>query len=84
MYMHPDAYLHLLEQDRERAMTQRALERAARAGGLQRPGLARGGITSLVRAIRTAAAAAGRVRPGGFSGFGGSRSSSPLPGLPGR
>jgi DNA-binding CsgD family transcriptional regulator len=33
MHMYPEMYLWLQEQDRERAMTQRALERAARAGG---------------------------------------------------
>ena len=38
MYMHPETFLWMHEQDRERAMTQRALERAARGGGEQRPG----------------------------------------------
>jgi DNA-binding NarL/FixJ family response regulator len=32
MHMYPEMYLWLQEQDRERAMPQRALERAARAG----------------------------------------------------
>jgi hypothetical protein len=50
--MHPDTYLWLVEQDRERAMTKRALERAAREGGEQHPGLDRGGISGIVRAIR--------------------------------
>ena len=43
--MDPTTHLWLVEQDRERAMTQRALERAARAGGSPRPGEARGGIS---------------------------------------
>lgn len=64
MYMHPETYLWLVEKDRERAMTQRALERAARAGGTQRPGLARGGITSFARVLRGAASAAIHVRAG--------------------
>jgi hypothetical protein len=54
--MHPDTYLWLVEQDRERAMTKRALERAAREGGEQHPGLERGGIIGIVRAIRQSAA----------------------------
>lgn len=64
MYMHPETHLWLVEQDRERAMTQRALERAARAGGTQRPGLARGGITGFARVLRRAATAAVHVLPG--------------------
>ena len=43
--MDPTTHLWLVEQDRERAMTQRALERAARAGGSPRPGEIRGGIS---------------------------------------
>jgi hypothetical protein len=51
--MDPTTHLWLVEQDRERAMTQRALERAARAGGSPRPGEIRGGI-SLARILRRA------------------------------
>ena len=38
MYMHPKTFLWIQEQDRERMFQQRALERAARSGGEQRPG----------------------------------------------
>jgi hypothetical protein len=55
MFMHPDIHIWLQEQDRERAMAQNALERAARAGGTQRPGLVRGGISSFARLLRRAA-----------------------------
>ena len=54
MFMHPDIHIWLQEQDRERAMTQHALERAARAGD-PRPGLVRGGIASFARLLRRAA-----------------------------
>ena len=54
MYMHPKTYLWLQEQDRERMFQQRALQRAARSGGEQRPGLVRGGIASIVKFIRSA------------------------------
>jgi hypothetical protein len=54
MYMNAQTYLWMVEQDRERAMAQRALERAARSGGEQRPGLARGGITSVAKLLRQA------------------------------
>ena len=63
--MHPKTFLWLQEQDRERAMTQRALERAARSGGEQRPGLARGGITGFARILRRAGAAATSLHLGG-------------------
>ena len=56
MHMHPETYLWLIEQDRERAMTKRALERAAREGGEQHPERDRGGISGLVRVLQTAAA----------------------------
>ncbi len=52
MYMHPKTYLWLQEQDRERMFQQRALQRAARSGGEQRPGLVRGGIASIVKFVR--------------------------------
>ena len=68
MHMHPDTYLWLVEQDRERAMTKRALQRAAREGGEQRPGLARGGITAFVRVLRTVASATINLRSAGPSG----------------
>ena len=58
MHMQPDTYITLLDQDRERWMTQRALERAARSGGQQRPDVARGGISGLARVIRRVASAA--------------------------
>jgi hypothetical protein len=54
MYMHPKTYLWLQEQDRERMFQQRALQRAARSGGEQRPGLVRGGIASIVKFVREA------------------------------
>ena len=65
--MHPDTYLWLVEQDREREMAKRALERAAREGGEQRPGLARGGITAFVRILRTVASATINRRSPGAS-----------------
>ena len=70
MHMHPDTYLWLVEQDRERAMTKRALERAAREGGEQHPGLERGGISGFVRNLRQSAAATihfGSAAPGANS-----------------
>jgi hypothetical protein len=75
--MHPETYIWLQEQDREHEMTKRALERAARSGGEQRPGLARGGISSFVRVLHVIASAADNIR------FGGSRSNSDLTGLQG-
>jgi hypothetical protein len=63
--MHPKTFLWLQEQDRERAMTQRALERAARSGGEQRPGLARGGITSFAKVLRRVGSAAASLSVGG-------------------
>jgi hypothetical protein len=66
--MHPNTYLELMAQDRERAMTQRALERAAKAGGEQRPGLVRGGISSFARLARKAGAAVTSINLGGFGG----------------
>jgi hypothetical protein len=66
--MDPTTHLWLVEQDRERAMTQRALERAARAGGEQRPWLARGGILGFATVLRRAGASITNIT------FGGSRS----------
>lgn len=63
--MHPNTFLWLQEQDRERAMTQRALERAARSGGEQRPGLARGGINGFARILRQAGSAVASFHVGG-------------------
>ena len=54
MYMHPKTYLWIQEQDRERMFQQRALERAARSGGEQRPGIVRGGLASIVKFVRKA------------------------------
>jgi hypothetical protein len=48
----------MVDQDRERAMTLRALQRAAREGGAQQPGLARGGIAGFAALLRSVAAAA--------------------------
>ncbi len=63
LYRDPDMYIRMNEQDRERAMAQRALERAARAGRKPSPGLARGGINLCVGALRRAGAAITRVHP---------------------
>jgi hypothetical protein len=63
MHMHPDTYLWLVEQDRERAMTKRALERAAREGGAQQPGFVRGGISSFARILRASASAVTHLHP---------------------
>jgi hypothetical protein len=65
MYLHPNQYLWMAEQDRDRAMAQRALERAARSGGEDHPGAVRGGLTSLATIIRRAAAATTQIRVGG-------------------
>ena len=54
MYMHPKTFLWIQEQDRERMFQQRALERAAKSGGEQRPGIVRGGLASIVKFIRQA------------------------------
>ncbi len=64
MHMHPNDYLWIHEQERERQMTQRALERAARSGGEQRPDLARGGIAAFARTLRRIADAAADFRSG--------------------
>jgi hypothetical protein len=66
--MHPNTYLEMIEQDRERAMIQRALERAARSGGAQRPGLIRGGLTSFARLARQAGVAVTSFHLGAFGG----------------
>jgi hypothetical protein len=47
----PNTHLWMIEQDRERAMAQRALERAARSAVEPRQGLARGGISGVVRVL---------------------------------
>ena len=65
LYAHPKTFLWMMEQDRERAMAQRALERAARSGGEQRPGVARGGFSSFARVLRRVAAAVANARHGG-------------------
>ena len=66
--MHPNIYVEMTRQDREREMIQRALERAARAGGEQRPGLFRGGIISFGRLARQAGTALSSFQLGGFGG----------------
>ena len=63
MYMHPKTFLWIQEQDRERMFQQRALERAARSGGEQRPGIVRGGIASIVKFVRQATSPAGPTAP---------------------
>ena len=72
MYMHPTTFLWLTELERERTMTQRALERAAR-GGEPEDGIARGGI-SLARAFGKARDAVTHLHVNG------PRSASPLAG----
>ena len=69
MYMHPKTFLWIQEQDRERMFQQRALERAARSGGEQRPGIVRGGLASIVKFVRHAASprAAGPTKTGSTS-----------------
>ena len=74
MHLHPNDYLWMAEQDRDRAMAQRALERAARSGGNDQPGAVRGGLTSLAAILRRAAAATTQIR------FGGSNPTAPLGG----
>ena len=66
--MHPNIYLQMNRQDRERAMIQRALERAARAGGEQRPGLVRGGIISFARLAHQAGGALTSLHLGASGG----------------
>ena len=70
MYMHPTTFLWLNELDREREMTQRALERAAR-GGEPDNGAARGGISRIIGKARDAVT---------HIHFGGSPSATPLTG----
>ena len=72
MYMHPRTFLWIHEMDRERAATQRALERAAR-GGEPDDAVARGGI-SLSRVLGRARYAVTHL------GSGGPHSASPLTG----
>jgi hypothetical protein len=62
MHLHPNDYLWMAEQDRDRAMAQRALERAARSGGDDQPGAFRGGLTSLAAILRRATT---QIRLGG-------------------
>ena len=78
MYLHPNDYLRMAEQDRDRAMAQRALERAARSGGQDQPGAFRGGLTSLAAIIRRAAASTSQIR------LGGARPAAPLSGAAGQ
>ena len=63
--MDPTTHLWLVDQDRERAMTRRALQRAARDGGEQRPWLARGGILDLATVLRRAEASISTFSFGG-------------------
>ena len=75
MFMHPTTFLWLNEIDRERTMTQRVLERAARVGKPE-DGTARGGI-SLVHVFGKARDAVTNLSVAG------PRSASPLIGLSG-
>ena len=65
MHLHPNDYLWMAELDRDRAMAQRALERAARSGGNDQPGAVRGGLTSLAAILRRVAAATSQIWLGG-------------------
>ena len=67
MYLHPNDYLWMADQDRERAMAQRALERAARTGGEVHSSTLRGGISSIVGILRRAAASTTNLGPGDSS-----------------
>ena len=78
MYLHPNDYLWMADQDRDRAMAQRALERAARSGGDDHPGAVRGGLSSLAAILRRAAATTTQIR------LGGSRPSAPVSGPAGQ
>jgi hypothetical protein len=53
----PNLYLRMAERDRERAMAQRALERAARGNQKSSSGAARGGINLFADALRRAGSA---------------------------
>ena len=64
MHMHPESYIEMIDQDRERAMARRALQRAAREGGAKRPGLDRGGIIGLAAQLRSVVAGAVHRRAG--------------------
>lgn len=64
MYMHPTDYLWLKDQDREREMTQRALERAARSGDPDGDA-PRGGISAFVESLRATLASIGGPRSTG-------------------
>jgi hypothetical protein len=63
MYMYPNAHLWLQEQDRERMLAQRALQRAAREGRDQRADVDRGGINAFAR-LRNAVSSALQIRLG--------------------
>jgi hypothetical protein len=62
--MDPITFLRMQEQDRERDAARRALERAARAGGEQRSGLVRAGISGFARVLHVIASSAGGLRLG--------------------
>ena len=66
MYMHAETYLRMVEQDRERMLAERALQRAAREGRDERAGVDRGGINAFTR-FRSAVSSALHFRfgPGG-------------------
>lgn len=51
MYMHPQTHLWLQDQERERMLAERALQRAAREGRDQHANLDRGGINAFTRLL---------------------------------
>ena len=61
----PTLYLRMIEQDRERAMAQRALERAARGDRAAELGVVRGGISLFAEAVRRARATVTHLSLGG-------------------
>jgi hypothetical protein len=64
MNIDPTTQLWLIQQDREREISKRALQRAAREGEIQQPGLVRGGISGLAKVVRRTASAAGHFNAG--------------------
>jgi hypothetical protein len=73
----PHGHFWLLDQDRERLLERRALERAARSGRPHGSWFARSGIGRLNRAWRLASAARSRVRSRRVNG--GPAPTGPLP-----
>jgi hypothetical protein len=65
LYQDPETYLRMMEQDRDRRMAERALERAARSGGVRRTGLRRGGLSGLAVTLREVGEATKSLRRSG-------------------